>query len=55
MPRILSRTRLEGDGHIEHSDWIGVVVASLTGLEGPIIPNLPSDEVPVGGYKYVRG
>ena len=22
------------DGHIEHSDWIGVVVASLTGLEG---------------------
>ena len=43
------------DGHIEHSDRIGVVVASLTGLEGPTIPNLPSDEVPVGGYKYVRG
>ena len=43
------------DGHIEHSDRIGVVVASLTGLEGPTIHNLPSDEVPVGGYKYVRG
>ena len=25
------------------------------GLEGPTIHNLPSDEVPVGGYKYVRG